>query len=51
MVAPYDDLVSVPVTDVDIPAVLALVWKASHNPAVHELVRHCRTAFDAPIVS
>jgi DNA-binding transcriptional LysR family regulator len=38
-------LARVRVTGVDIPAVLALVWRPAANPALHELVRHCRTAF------
>lgn len=41
-------LVSIPVTGVDIAAVLALVWKAGANPALDELLRHCRTAFGLP---
>jgi len=42
------DLARVPVTGIDAPAVLALVWKPAHNPALRELVRHCETAFAAP---
>lgn len=40
-----DDLARVPVTGVDIPAALALVWRPSPGPAVRELVRHCEQAF------
>jgi DNA-binding transcriptional LysR family regulator len=40
-----DELVSVPLTGIETPAVLALVWRADLNPAVRELVRHCRVAF------
>ena len=40
-----DHLTSVPLTGVDIPAVLALIWKPTPSPAVHELVRHCRVTF------
>jgi DNA-binding transcriptional LysR family regulator len=43
-----DDLARVPITGVDIPAVLALVWKAGANPALHGLLDHCRAAFAAP---
>jgi DNA-binding transcriptional LysR family regulator len=45
-----DDLAlsRIPVTGVDIPAVLALVWKQSANPALHRLLHHCRTAFGQP---
>jgi DNA-binding transcriptional LysR family regulator len=41
-------LASVPVTGVEAPAVLALAWKPSSNPAVRELVRYCRAAFASP---
>jgi len=41
-------LVSIPLTGVDIDAVLALVWRSANNPALHELLRHCRTAFGLP---
>lgn len=42
------DLARVPMTGIDVHAVLALVWKPAHNPALRELVRHCETAFAAP---
>lgn len=42
-------LARLPVVGVDIPAVLALVWKSTTNPALHELVRHCETAFHLPL--
>jgi DNA-binding transcriptional LysR family regulator len=45
---PGGDLAAVPITGVDDPAVLALVWRPGYNPALRELVRHCRTAFAAP---
>jgi DNA-binding transcriptional LysR family regulator len=46
MTAPHQNhLARVPLTGVDTPAVLALVWKPASNPALHELVRHCRTTF------
>jgi DNA-binding transcriptional LysR family regulator len=41
-------LTRVPVTGVDIAAVLALVWKPVANPALHELLRHCRSTFGLP---
>ncbi|CAG7597004.1 LysR family transcriptional regulator [Actinacidiphila bryophytorum] len=37
-----------PIADVDIPALLALVWRGTHPPAVRELVAHCRRAFTRP---
>jgi DNA-binding transcriptional LysR family regulator len=39
------DLVRVPVTGVDLPAVLALVWRPIPNPALGELLRRCETTF------
>lgn len=45
-------LVSVPLTDVAIPAVLALVWPRRVDRALGELLRHCETSFDsAPATS
>jgi DNA-binding transcriptional LysR family regulator len=41
------DLARVAITGVDVPAVLALVWKASPNPAVRALVGECEAAFAA----
>lgn len=38
-------LAAVPVADVDLPAVLALVWRPMPSPALKELLRRCRTAF------
>jgi DNA-binding transcriptional LysR family regulator len=38
---------SVPLGDIGIPALLALVWKPGPGPAVRALVRHCRQAFGA----
>jgi hypothetical protein len=43
-----DHLARVPLTGVNVPAVLALIWKHSANPAVRELVRHCEAAFTIP---
>jgi DNA-binding transcriptional LysR family regulator len=34
-----------PIADLDAPALLALLWRATDAPALRELVRHCRTAF------
>ena len=42
------DLARVPLTGVNVPAVLALIWKQTSNPAVHELVRHCEATFTVP---
>lgn len=42
-----DNLVRVALTGVDIDAVLALVWKQTSNPALHELVRQCQVTFTA----
>ncbi|MGA5118303.1 LysR substrate-binding domain-containing protein [Streptomyces pseudogriseolus] len=33
------------ITDADIPALLALVWRPAHNPALRALLTHCRRAF------
>jgi DNA-binding transcriptional LysR family regulator len=33
------------ITDLDEPALLAVVWRATDAPALRELVRHCRSAF------
>lgn len=43
--AAKDRLVALPLQDVTAPGVLALVWKASADPALRELVRHCRRTF------
>jgi DNA-binding transcriptional LysR family regulator len=48
MVRNDEHLTSVLLTDVDIPAVLALIWKHTSNPAVQELVRHCEATFALP---
>lgn len=37
-----------PLDGIDIPAVLALIWKPAPSPALAELLRHCRDAFAAP---
>jgi DNA-binding transcriptional LysR family regulator len=43
-----DRLTARPIADVDIPALLALVWRGTRAPAVRELVAHCRRAFTRP---
>lgn len=46
MAAAYDDrLTALAIDDVDTPALLALVWKRAHNPALRELLGHARRAF------
>ncbi|MGW6564066.1 LysR family transcriptional regulator [Streptomyces sp. NPDC054975] len=36
------------IDDVDTPALLALVWRSTHSPAVRELLVHSRRAFTQP---
>ena len=43
-----DHLAAMPLTGVDMPVVLALIWKHTPSPAVHELVRHCQMTFVGP---
>jgi DNA-binding transcriptional LysR family regulator len=33
------------IDDIETPAVLALIWRGTSNPACRELVQHCREAF------
>jgi len=40
-----DPLRALEIADLDAPALLALVWRATDAPAVRDLVRHCRRAF------
>jgi DNA-binding transcriptional LysR family regulator len=40
-----DRLTALPIADADVPALLALVWKNPHGPAVRELLTHSRRAF------
>lgn len=50
MAGAYDGLVARVIDDVEIPAVLALVWGQTGTPALREIVRHCRLAFgESPI--
>ncbi|MGW0610560.1 LysR family transcriptional regulator [Streptomyces sp. NPDC002788] len=43
-----DRLVARTIDDVTAPALLALVWRSSHAPAVRELLAHSRRAFAEP---
>ncbi|MEV1179604.1 LysR substrate-binding domain-containing protein, partial [Nonomuraea sp. NPDC049784] len=46
MAARYGDrLAARTIADVETPALLALVWRAGHRPAVRELLAHARRAF------
>lgn len=47
MAAQDSRLVSVPIGDIETPAVLALVWTATGNPALREFLVHCQRAFAA----
>lgn len=48
MAGAYDGrLRSVPLGDIGVPALLALIWKPDPGPALQALVRHCRQAFPA----
>ncbi|MEV8637028.1 LysR substrate-binding domain-containing protein [Streptosporangium sp. NPDC051023] len=49
MAAHYRDrLTALTIDDVETPALLALVWRSTHNPAVRELLVYGRRAFAAP---
>ncbi|WUH93785.1 LysR family transcriptional regulator [Streptomyces sp. NBC_00433] len=49
MAAGYGGLLTARTIDgVEAPAVLALVWRTAHSPAVRELLGHCRRAFTGP---
>jgi DNA-binding transcriptional LysR family regulator len=43
-----DRLTARTVDDVETPALLALIWKSTHGPAVRELLVHSRRAFTTP---
>ncbi|WP_320782123.1 LysR family transcriptional regulator [Streptomyces sp. CRN 30] len=45
MTAGHDGLTARQVDDLTVPALLALVWKDGHGPAVREAVAHSRRAF------
>lgn len=36
------------IDDIETPALLALIWKSTHNPSVRELLVHSRRAFTKP---
>jgi DNA-binding transcriptional LysR family regulator len=38
-----------PIADIDIASILALVWRAEPSPALRELLVHARAAFAAPL--
>jgi DNA-binding transcriptional LysR family regulator len=46
MARAHPDLRAVPVSGVDISALLALVWRPAASPALRELLAQCRAAFD-----
>lgn len=49
MAARYNDrLRALPITDATTPALLALIWTKTQNPALAELLRYSHTAFAAP---
>ncbi|MCX5001236.1 LysR substrate-binding domain-containing protein [Streptomyces sp. NBC_00638] len=49
MAASYRDrLTARTIDDAETPALLALVWKSTSSPAVHELLVHTRQAFTGP---
>ncbi|MFD8797473.1 LysR family transcriptional regulator [Streptomyces atroolivaceus] len=51
MAASYDDrLTARTIDDVETPALLALVWRSTDNPALRELLVHSRQAFAVPPV-
>ncbi|MET8148302.1 LysR family transcriptional regulator [Actinoplanes sp. NPDC049668] len=45
MAADHDGLRAVPVDEVEIPALLALVWRREENTVLRALLPHCRHAF------
>lgn len=49
MAARYRDRLTAPtIDDVETPALLSLLWKNTHSPAVRELLVHSRQAFAKP---
>lgn len=49
MAASYrDGLTARTIDDIETPALLALIWKSTHSPAVRELLVHSRQAFTKP---
>ncbi|ONI80307.1 LysR family transcriptional regulator [Saccharothrix sp. ALI-22-I] len=50
MAARYRDrLTALTIDDVTTPALLALIWRSTHNPAVRELLAFSRRAFAKPV--
>lgn len=45
MAAGFPDLIAVPIEGVEIPALLALVWRRKSSPATTAMVTQCRRAF------
>ena len=45
MAVDFGELRTIPIDGIRIPALLALVWRDSHSPAVHALLPHLRAAF------
>jgi DNA-binding transcriptional LysR family regulator len=43
--ADHPELTAVPITDVDVPALLGLVWRKEENTVLRALLPHCRRAF------
>jgi DNA-binding transcriptional LysR family regulator len=41
----YPGLIPLPIADAVSPALLALVWRPAHSPALREMLTHCRRAF------
>ncbi|MEV6163365.1 LysR substrate-binding domain-containing protein [Streptomyces sp. NPDC052052] len=48
MLAQHPQLRTVPITDADVAAVLALISAPTKSPALRELLVHCRESFGAP---
>jgi DNA-binding transcriptional LysR family regulator len=49
MAAPHAArLRALPIDGIDVPALLALIWRPAPSPALREFVRYCRQAFGAP---
>ncbi|MEU4836010.1 LysR family transcriptional regulator [Streptosporangium sp. NPDC023615] len=48
MVASCETLRTVPITDADVPAVLALISAPTKSPALRELLSHCHRSFGEP---
>ncbi|MDL5206211.1 LysR family transcriptional regulator [Streptomyces sp. ALI-76-A] len=48
MIAHCEGLRTVPITDADVPALLALISAPTKSPALQELLLHCRQSFGDP---